>query len=577
MKINIANSYLWVLLFMAFSNQVFAQTNAIQRSSDTLKMDDIVIVKEFEPVISEAYKISDNPRITDTLKPETGNLNYELMRKQITTQFEVLPIKAAVMKGEPLEKLYRAYAKAGYGLYNTTLGEVYVNNLRSRTKNYGFYANHLSSTGNIKDVGYSGFSNTTAELYGKQVFFNKILSGNVNYSHDRVHFYGFNPNDTLLAADYYTDTLSKNNIQQNFQKLQGEVIFKSYFRDSNLLNFDFSTKAYHLQNSFSENETNIDFDGAVDKFYGNKHMLIAAGVDFNQYQNNNLTYNNTLVHFEPAFETGGEKWRVKISLRNYINADSITTFSAFPIVHATYNLVGDYMIPYAGVDGGLERNNLDDLRLINPFIQQNASLAVSNTRYNLYAGVRGQFSSKASFNLRASQKLVRNLPLFVNDYSELVPNNFVIIYDTATITNLTAEFSWQQKEKLTIFGRGDYFIYNTQNQPRAWHTPSFRASLGAHYNLQNKIIAKADVFYISNQFAQSFNPTEGEALGYGVYAKELKGLIDINLGLEYRYNKKISGWISLQNLANIKYQRWNNYPTQGFIGMLGFTYSFWAR
>ena len=163
------------VIFCLVSSISMAQTPAFTRTGDSIKTKDILIVKDFEPVISEAFKISDNPRISDTLKPEVGDLSYELLKKQIPTEFNVVPIKAAVMKGEPLEKLYRAYAKGGYGLYNTALGELYVNNLRSRTKNGGFYAKHLSSNGNIKNVGYSGFSNTNVKAYGKQIFYNKIL------------------------------------------------------------------------------------------------------------------------------------------------------------------------------------------------------------------------------------------------------------------------------------------------------------------------------------------------------------------------------------------------------------------
>lgn len=554
-----------------------AQTPAFTRTGDSIKTKDILIVKDFEPVISEAFKISDNPRISDTLKPEVGDLSYELLKKQIPTEFNVVPIKAAVMKGEPLEKLYRAYAKGGYGIYNTALGELYVNNLRSRTKNGGFYAKHLSSNGNIKDVGYSGFSNTNVKAYGKQIFYNKILAGSGSYQHDRYHFYGFDTKNDTLPTDLFSDSLAKSRIQQNFQKLAGEIQFKSYFKDSDLVNFDLALKAYNLTNSFSENETNIKFATAVDRFYGDKHAFIDLGVDYNQYKDNIATYNSTLVNFEPAFAMGGEKWQVKAALRTFVNADSITTFKAYPIIHATYNLVGDFMIPYVGLDGGLDRNNYDELRLINPFMQNNPLLAVTNTRYDVYGGVRGQFSSNSSFNLKASQKLVENLPLFINDYSQIIPNRFVVVYDTAEITTLTAEFSYQQRDKLNIFGRGDYFIYSTKHEAKAWHTPSFRASLGAVYDLQDKLVLKTHIYYISNQFAKSFNSLDGEALGYGVYAKELKGLIDINIGAEYRYNKKLSGWISLQNLASIKYERWNYYPTQGFLGMLGFTYSFWSR
>lgn len=581
MKMKKINFSFFRLLFAGLVVVAAFNSNAqtLSRTDDTLKTKDVVIVKEFEPVISEAFKINDNPRIVDTLKPQTGELSYTTLKKQIDTEFEVLPIRAAVMKGEPLEKLYKAYARGGYGLYNTALGELYINNLRSRTKNYGFRANHLSSTGNIKNVGYSGYSNTSAELYGKQIFYNKILSGAGSYSYDRYHFYGFDTRvDTIgLPTDFYADTLAKNAIQQNFQKMAGEVRFKSYFRDSNLVNFDLYARGYNVKDAFNANETNVKFTGALDRFYDENQIFLNFGADYNQYQNSLGTFNNTLINLEPAFATGGEKWRVKLGLRTFVNADTITTFKAYPIAFASYNLVGNYMVPYVGYEGNLSRNNFDQLRQTNPFLQNDQAVAVSNNKYKVYGGVRGQFSSNSSFNLKASQELIENYALFVNDYSNLVANRFLVVYDTAEVTTLTAEFSYQQKEKLNIYGRGDYFIFNMQREARAWHTPDFRGTLGATYDLQDKIMLKAEFSYISKQYAKSYNPADGEAVGYGAYAKELKGLVDINLGAEYRYNKNISGWISLQNLASMNYERWNLYPTQGFLGMLGFTYSFISR
>jgi hypothetical protein len=55
--------------------------------------------------------------------------------------------------------------------------------------------------------------------------------------------------------------------------------------------------------------------------------------------------------------------------------------------------------------------------------------------------------------------------------------------------------------------------------------------------------------------------------------RELPGFADINLGLEYRYNRILSGFLRLNNISNSRYHKWNNYPVQGISVMAGFTYS----
>jgi len=56
--------------------------------------------------------------------------------------------------------------------------------------------------------------------------------------------------------------------------------------------------------------------------------------------------------------------------------------------------------------------------------------------------------------------------------------------------------------------------------------------------------------------------------------KELKGIFDANLGLEYRYTKKLSAFINFNNIGAVRYQRWEDYPTQRFNVLGGLTYSF---
>ena len=61
-----------------------------------------------------------------------------------------------------------------------------------------------------------------------------------------------------------------------------------------------------------------------------------------------------------------------------------------------------------------------------------------------------------------------------------------------------------------------------------------------------------------------FNEDETTFIEDGQIVKPLGTLFDINLGAEYRYNKRISGFIQLNNAAAQRYLRWHNYPVQGF-------------
>ena len=83
-----------------------------------------------------------------------------------------------------------------------------------------------------------------------------------------------------------------------------------------------------------------------------------------------------------------------------------------------------------------------------------------------------------------------------------------------------------------------------------------------------------DLFFVSDRYVKELNANEGEELAYGVYGTKLPSYIDANLGLEYRYNRKIAAFVQLNNIANQRYQMFKDYEVQGFNVMAGFSYSF---
>ena len=92
--------------------------------------------------------------------------------------------------------------------------------------------------------------------------------------------------------------------------------------------------------------------------------------------------------------------------------------------------------------------------------------------------------------------------------------------------------------------------------------------------MSDKILVKVDMFYMDSQFAKLWVTDTSSPTGKKVEASELKGIVDANLGLEYRFSKKLGFFFSFNNIANYQYYRWSNYPTQRSSIMGGLSYSF---
>jgi len=93
--------------------------------------------------------------------------------------------------------------------------------------------------------------------------------------------------------------------------------------------------------------------------------------------------------------------------------------------------------------------------------------------------------------------------------------------------------------------------------------------------LSNKIIVKSDIYLVGQRKVFShYEPLRNYELEDGKYVSTLKPLIDMNLSAEYRYNKKVSGFIQFNNFIGKKYQYWSNFPVQSINILGGVTFSF---
>ncbi|MCW3086481.1 MAG: hypothetical protein JWP12_3847 [Bacteroidetes bacterium] len=513
--------------------------------------------------IADANKINNNPEVKDsTQKIAVGP--YGIHSQRINTPYAIDPIIPAQMVGEPLTKLYSGLVKVGYGNYNMPYGEVWYNNLRSKEYAYGIHMKHLSSTSTLKDYGNSSFSDNELGLYGKKFLKEHTLLGNFDYNRNVVHFYGYDP---------VLHRLEKDETVQRFNLFTAGAELQSHYTKPERFNHDIRLSYYNLMDLYKSSENNINANGFVQTAIQGELLKVNAGVDYYNYKTKTDTTNNTIITLNPNFIATGEKYRASIGITAAVDVQpSSSKFYFYPNVELSYNIFEDIIIPYAGVTGGLKKNSFKSLTDENPFVLSALQTKNSNTKYELFGGLRGTLSSKIAYTTRVSYASVNNMALYVNDYEQLLQNRFGVIYDNAEVLNVRGEVSYQAREKLRINIRGDYFNYKMENEIRAWFKPQVKFTLSGNYNLKDKIVVKADLFYIDSQYAKII--TEDAFGKQTITAKELKGVFDANIGVEYRYTKKLGFFVNLNNIAAQRYNRWYKYPTQKFGFMAGLSYSF---
>ena len=150
------------------------------------------------------------------------------------------------------------------------------------------------------------------------------------------------------------------------------------------------------------------------------------------------------------------------------------------------------------------------------------------------------------------------------------------------------ELTYRIGERLHVVGSGVFRKYTTQQEAIAWQRPNFEVSATGIYQIQDKIVLRAGVHILGPQSAKglkAYDANDDESVDtqeyngqlFSVTSTAIAPIFDVNVGVEYRYTERLSGFLSMHNMVVQRYQRWNNYPVQRFNIMAGITYSFWKE
>ena len=480
---------------------LFIFFGGIQLAQNGLSDLNFVATSSFVPTIKDAIKFTDLPEIKDSVN-RISNIKYGITSVPLFPKYEVQTIEEAKLANEPLPKLYNSLLKLGYGpFYTMPYGEFWIANNRSRENNYGAHVKHLSSTAQLEGVGNSGYSNNRIELFGKQFYKKHTLSGEINYDRRVIHYYGFDAtSNDLKLKDFDANT------KQRYQLIEPKLKLQSHYSDSVHINHTILLSYYNLKNQNQESENNIKLNGLTSLFINKEKLNVNILTDYYNHKQSNDTINDLIISVNPSFEAKGSNWNANVGLAGTINNfNNKARFYFYPQINFNYDIYENIIIPYAGVNGGLIKNSFKQLTTENPFIDSTLRYANTNNKYNLFLGLKGNLSSNTSYDARVAYSQFDSLHFFVVNYNDInkMYNRFNVVYDNASLLNISGQINYQLNEKLKLIAKGDYNLYTPKNLDYAYHKPSFFLTFTGAYNLRNKIIVKADLFFVGSQWAKS--------------------------------------------------------------------------
>jgi hypothetical protein len=284
-------------------------------------------------------------------------------------------------------------------------------------------------------------------------------------------------------------------------------------------------------------------------------------------------------------------WNFKLGLQAVFdkNISPQPDFHLYPDFDFGFSLVPSYVSFFAELTGKLEKN--DPLKIIseNPFLVPDGSLfTLPNTSHAIIisSGLKGNNGIGGNYLVSASYSLINKMLFYSNIVSPLYPNilfpgvpvrevgnHFVPLPDNVDLLNIHGEISSVITDKISFSGSTNFYKYTLTQNAFAWNKPSWDGRISFKYNLRDKIIAGVELTGTGKRKQQvvHLDMISDQAMIPQVFNMPVH--FNLNLNAEYRYSRILSFWTRFDNIANNRYFEWAYYPSQGFLFMLGFTYS----
>lgn len=586
MKINFQNKITFILLLI-ISQFSFAQVKKEQIGTETVN-----VVKPYTPTISDASKIKETPELDDEGNAKKETIKYTIFSFPVASTFTPAKGKAEGVEKSIQEHLFKNYATLGFGNYRTLNAELFVNQDLNNNDYVGGMFRHLSSQGGIKGVELSDrFYDTSIDLtYGMN---QKDLSWNIDlgFQNQINNWYGLPTGfgSALTPADR-ANLIYSINPQQTYNTISagGKIDFVDSILSEASVKFNHFTDTFgSAENRFYVKPT-LKFDISDKAIKTNIIVDYLSGSFKKNYWNTNtepIKYGFTNFGIAPSFVMQEDDWTMNIGAGLFYSLDTQNKnnkFFVYPQINASYKVVGDLMIFYAGAEGNLEQNTYMDFVSENPFVSPTLNIAPTDKQYDIFAGLKGKLTNNVSYNLRASYVNERNKALFKsNDFTEnstnanyAFGNSFQVVYDDMKTVSFYGEIKADFSEKVTFGINGTFSSYTNTFQSEAWNLPAIKLSSTLDFAITEKWYAGVKVFYVGERKDMQVNKDIVYIVAPSQSPITLASYFDANAHIGYKYNERLTGFLKFNNIGNQAYQKWLNYPVQSFQVVIGANYKF---
>jgi hypothetical protein len=517
------------------------------------------VVKNFDARLIDAEKINVAP-ILPSVDTSTKVQTYSVPNKVLTVDYQPPKMRPQSLPAQKLPPQYNGYAKLGYGFPNSPYGEAAYRFGDPSLYLIGAKIKHHSASAD-KSFENQRFANTEGELNG--TFYAQAgvaVDAKLDYANNSRQYYGYDHAKIPLG------TYTRIGTEQHFNTFSAAAKIYNSTRTVADINYAAGLTFSHLNDNFANSETDFNIIGDATKWFAEKNPLtVIIGAEFTNFApKSEKTQDLINIYLKPSFTFKTDVLSVKLGANLMSNKD---IFYPMPDIEANFNLAGKALGIFAGWKGDFIKNSYKNLTNYNPFIVKDTTFSIRNTeKWEYYGGVKGSVSV-LTYSAQVGYSTNTNLALFAADTLDKY-RRFNVIYDTVSIFNIRGAVTAHPIDRLEITGTISQNVYSAKKQKAAWGLPSLDVNVGAKYTISQK--GDQAAILKASMFVQNGVPYKVKGADFA----RLDPLFDISLGGEYWFAKNIGAFLDINNLLNLKRQRWQNYPNFGLNVLVGITARF---
>jgi len=579
MKIN--NFFVYTVLLIWFSlSFMYAQDEA----DEGLSTQEVLVVKSYTPSLSDAFKITEGPKIPDSLKATNKALTYKIMPVDVVSTFEPNKATPLKLKKRSPSTPFNTFFSGGFG----SMSQLYLNISSvielDRTQRFGL---NVYRDGFGSDVGNSQLK--SSQSFSQFGTHHNLRSNNYNvntqlqFTAQKNNYYGlYDRNwDNFLIESITPE------VKRNYFK------FRSYWDwfDSFLRSLSFQANITSDNFTTSEQQLHIKADFttpfAGGKFQANSEIQGQNSLfsqPFFENQTQEFTQAIGKVGLEWLYNENDLKLKIGAGVAYFEGDESLNSkLNYFPEIEIFYQKKGNSIAPYLTASGGVRLNSYRETVFFNPYIAPITDLKPTLNKYNAALGIRSSVSSVLNFNFGLLYDQVENyqfyqrLPLNIKGSNDAfrLSNAFENKYANVDLYGVKAQIRIDLAKNNFVHFETVYRYFELTDDQVLFNIPALQMNWKSQFKFKDILTLAVNGEVLGNRTALEHIFLQDQA-NQSIYPEEislplfLRSTAHLTLKLNEQFDAFIKGRFSNSDIHG----QWGYFQEPSFMLLGGITYKF---